>query len=377
MESDQKNEGQDDGQQDKWADLLSGLGIEPTEEQALPEAPPQDVSPSLPQPPVDHSTPSRPAAGWNDLASDFGLEVSAPEPKAEREPESVSEPEPPVAATVEDAPTDATIEPVQAESPEPQALEEQSTGEPTPPEAAIDVGTDTRADEPAAIQADGKDDPVPAEEPTAPAGFGATGLTLPDWFPFGGRKKAKQAEEAKDEPANDESASVLDDAEPSPGLDDTAVFVRPPLDAAATETDNLASDETTDSDDASSEDRPKRSRRRRGRRRGRGRGRGREASENEAETTTSDTIDEESEEMGSADVQDDSPDDESSSQAGEKKVRSISHKNIPAWQEAIGVVVDANIAARGERKRSNSRGRGGSRGGRGRGRRRSKDSGTS
>jgi hypothetical protein len=57
-----------------------------------------------------------------------------------------------------------------------------------------------------------------------------------------------------------------------------------------------------------------------------------------------------------------------------------SHKSITSWREAIGVVVDANIAARDERRRAGPRGysrgdsRGGQRGGRTRGGRRRRTS---
>jgi hypothetical protein len=64
----------------------------------------------------------------------------------------------------------------------------------------------------------------------------------------------------------------------------------------------------------------------------------------------------------------DGPDDDDSSDQGLPP----SHRNIPSWDEAIGMIVDANLQTRTERRRSspqrsgNSRGQ---RGGRGRGRR--------
>ncbi|GMQ80243.1 MAG: hypothetical protein BMS9Abin04_202 [Planctomycetia bacterium] len=48
-----------------------------------------------------------------------------------------------------------------------------------------------------------------------------------------------------------------------------------------------------------------------------------------------------------------------------------SHKNIPTWEESVGVIVDANIEARASRTRASRSGSGSSRGrGRGRGRKR-------
>jgi hypothetical protein len=47
-----------------------------------------------------------------------------------------------------------------------------------------------------------------------------------------------------------------------------------------------------------------------------------------------------------------------------------SHRNIPSWEEAMGVIVEANLGSRSERKRSSgSSPRGGSHRGRPRGRR--------
>jgi len=403
MDSDKQNDGNNDAQQDKWGDLLSGLGIEPSNneppqetpamEQASAEADEQAPQPT-PVAPVEHAIPARPASGWNDLASDFGLEVTDPEP------------EPPVAATVDDAPAESTIAatPQTATEAEPEVTERGTTEVETPPateesvaepvvvdqairEVEIEVETEPKSDGfGAGLHAEQPE----AEDasPAAAAGFGGTGLTLPDWFPFGGRKKNKQAEQAKAEPSSTDDASVFDDSDPTPGPDDTAVFVRATPDAAPTDgadlTGDAASEGTGTEEGEESEDKPKRSRRRRGRRRGRGRGRGKDTAENSensgengevtesapAEAATSSSHLEADSDHDDEDLHDDET-------GGSGKSRSISHKNIPAWQEAIGVVVDSNIAARGQRKRSNSRGRGGSRGGRGRGRRRTPKEGGS
>lgn len=414
MDSDKQETGNGDAPQDKWGDLLSGLGIEPKDEPQQPEAAsPQsdetlrDETQTQAEPPAEthrteHTAPARPTSGWNDLASDFGLEVA--QPAAEEDPAA----EPPVAATVEDAPAEPAIaetppEANQAEfasadeSIEEEAAElaeespEDSVAEPVVVDQAIreveiEVETEPESDGFAAgvhTEASAEADQPPA----APAGFGGTGLTLPDWFPFGGRKKNKQAEQAKEQPTGDDDASVLDDSEPTPGPDDTAVFVRDTptatpaegtdLTGEATIQDDAGEDGVAEEGEDSTEEKPKRSRRRRGRRRGRGRGRGKASAENGENGEAGEDEDTSPAEVasGGSHLESDNDQDEFQDEQGEGKSRSISHKNIPPWQEAIGVVVDSNIAARGQRKRSNTRGRGGSRGGRGRGRRRSSNEG--
>ena len=61
-------------------------------------------------------------------------------------------------------------------------------------------------------------------------------------------------------------------------------------------------------------------------------------------------------------------DDDDGDEASMGGSRPASHRNIPSWGEAIGVVVDANLAMRSERKKT-ARPPGASRGGRPRGRR--------
>jgi hypothetical protein len=67
--------------------------------------------------------------------------------------------------------------------------------------------------------------------------------------------------------------------------------------------------------------------------------------------------------LDSSDEDDDEGDETSSGGA-----RPASHRNIPSWAEAIGVVVDSNLALRTERKKT-ARPPGSNRGGRARGRR--------
>ena len=61
------------------------------------------------------------------------------------------------------------------------------------------------------------------------------------------------------------------------------------------------------------------------------------------------------------------------SEAGDDKTVPASHRSIPTWEEALGVIIEANIQARGERRRSShSSSRSGSPRGRPRGGRRRK-----
>lgn len=221
-------------------------------------------------------------------------------------------------------------------------------------------------------------------------------LSLPDWFPFAGRRsKTPPAGLEAEEPADQETQ---------------------PKDAAfgAIGDDSDASDQSeSETDTESGEGRPKRRRRRRGRRRGRS---SEETSENtvspEDETLLDDSVEGDSEssksdadESGeerprgrrrrrrrprskesqskseSADVssegaakadlswnsdeQDDSDDDTDSEGTATGRRGRRSSRQIPSWSETIGYVVDANIAAKEERRRASPNG---SRGGSGRGR---------
>lgn len=92
-----------------------------------------------------------------------------------------------------------------------------------------------------------------------------------------------------------------------------------------------------------------------------------------------DLDDDEEEDLDSNFLDEDEADDESEVGEGEEKrdpgkTVPLSHRNIPTWEEAIGVIVDANSQTRSERKRSpHPPSRGGSaRGGRARGGRRKK-----
>ncbi len=313
----QTSETPDKLESDPWAMLTDSLGIE-----AVPEPERMEPTAAAPEPTeVEHTAPQRPPSGWGDLASEFGLEV---------EEETPSEP-----AAAAQALSDAAVEVAKSHKPDvrdddgqaDEVVVEVTEVDVTEVESVVVEYEATVEDEPVAEAKPPTVDEEPA--PAAPVGFGGTGLVLPDWFPFGGRRKPT-AEEPKSDPAEPDAI-----VEPTEGVVDATAEVE------------AESDGETDT-----EEKP-RGRRRRGRRRGRGR----------KKEEVDGGADESSLEDGSA--VDAPAEDETADESDSAKSRSISHKNIPAWQEAIGVVVDANIAARGERKR-NGRGRGGQRGGRGR-----------
>lgn len=348
----------DSGQnEDKWAALTESLGVEPKQQPAADPAPKPPVESPKPSV-VQHKEPSRPSSGWGDLASQFGLEPESPAEPPATEPEAQSKPVDTIAAAESDPQT------VEAEEPpvEPPRADKDIGSEPEPVSSvdADDVSdfdaksnedlTGGFAEEPKtetqALPIESSAEPDNSDKPslpTAPAGFAGTGLTLPDWFPFGGRKKQEPATPVSPTP---QAHEIVEDVTTEATTEE----------ANAESPDLAATDDAGDSEESEAAEAKPRGRRRRGRRRGRGR-------KSNAESR-GDSSEFESSAEGDADGEGDA------SELGEgdahvDKVRSVSHKNIPAWQEAIGVVVDANIAARSERKRTN-RGRGGSRGGRGR-----------
>lgn len=349
-------------QQDKWAALNESLGIEPT---AAPEtehsAPPAEVPA---QPAIEHRAPTRPPSAWGDLAEEFGLEVEEPEapPAVEAEPEKAAEPvaESKGAEVEAESPSDTEEKASQEDASEVDAPEDDAPEDESPEVAVVEqlkedtdlvAETAVAAEEPEVQEAAAREQQQEeAPMPAAPSGFGGTGLTLPDWFPFGGRKKATPPPE----PTVEAEESEVAEAEPVADIDSES--------QAEDQAEDQAK-ESSEEKEGEGEGERRRGRRRRGRRRGRGRKRiSGEASDEADEADESDESSAEDEDFVATGGVDD---EDSSDETPEKRVRTVSHKNIPPWHEAIGVVVDANIAARGERKRS-SRSRGGSRGGRGR-----------
>ncbi|MEM6654824.1 MAG: hypothetical protein AAF596_03390, partial [Planctomycetota bacterium] len=238
-------------------------------------------------------------------------------------------------------------------------------------------------------------------------------LSLPDWFPFAGKrnKKAAEATLAADTPASDPIGEDLPAKSPSfegneaTGSDPVEATSETLGDGLSGATQEEAEDAVVAGSDGAPADTegepPKtgRRRRRRGGRRRRRSGSGAEAAEangqqnGDAPSLADDDADDVSAAastdpslepgfgagLDSVEPEDLANEDENGdadilpARGGEKGQGSA--KSIPSWPETIGVVVDANIAMRSERKRATagSSGRGSRRGG-GRGRSRGRRS---
>ncbi len=410
---------------DPWADLIGDLGID-TPGQKTPQAGSQESRPeSEPAPPVP--PPSAPPAAspppvkgsekssWGALAGELGLEVEKPVSAAP--PKATPAPAP---ASRQQAPRQEASQRSSSSPPKPQKNQPQKAQPKTANRDSARRDVDSRRTEKRVQRATEREEParpaVPrteskptsepvakeasplpteslqaappqaAEEPKVPAGFGVGALALPDWFPFGGKKKRKPAEEVA-LPAEPPEATPQE----SPNSDElarTTPSEESPLVSSGEAGDGATGNGATGEQEATGEDRPPGKRRRRGRRRG-GRGRSRRSSENAGESASEGEGEEAAVQatQGDGDARDarqvasfDSAQREeeaaevvesAEAESDDGETKSISHKNITSWGDAIGVVVDANIAARGQRKQSyRGGGRGGSsRGGRSRGRR--------
>lgn len=366
---------------DPWASLANEFGIEPQDEPtASNDSPDDDITKAKFEEPKFTEAKSIPApreSDWGSLANELGLEAEGE--VDEDETDEITE------DSVLDEPEDKEV-----------VVESTSAKAGLAPEVDLSAFEMEQSDEfleeasDAAKELLGEDDDdetdsdldvadseleltdveIAVEE--TPAGFGVGTWTLPDWFPLGGKKKKPEIAE---EPEAEEEAADSDEADAEPA------------DAEAANRDSEEGDE----DGAR-----RRGRRRRGRRRGRGRGKSTssEAAEESDDATEEPSDDDEqlSEAVESdgeqersgrkrrsrrrrkpvdsdvADVETDDLDDEAE-EGDSSPRRAPSHKNIPSWLDAIGVVVDSNIAARSERKRSSrSNGRGGRGSGRGRSR---------
>lgn len=341
-----------------------------------PSAPPAAVRPS----------PKR-AAGWDSLASDFGLPTAEPARSAAQEPaaipKQVAVPRPP-------AP-----ERPKRERPVPERRESfQKQRGPRPATANVDDVSETATQEREAPA-------VPVAEPrekTAPSG---AAVSL--WHKIFG-SPAEQAVKLTEAAASGEDAADRLEVRGETQPVTSGGFVQTESVVEATEVDIDeevfgGADDTTESDPAD------RTRRRSRRRR---RGRGRKGSERPAEShpsarrrepsprrrdapprTEPDELDDDFEEVVGPDhyVDDiasdqlldvdaaiendaDNVDDAEAGTTTSSRGRSVIQRSIPSWEEAIGFIVDVNMQARSQRRQSShasSRGnssRGRSRGGR-------------
>jgi ribonuclease E len=136
------------------------------------------------------------------------------------------------------------------------------------------------------------------------------------------------------------------------------------------------------SDEAREPREPREQREPRGRGRGRSGGSGRSRREDTRRSAPKDDFDDDGlEEIVLDDPDDEAVDSRMSDEGGDdflddgERTMSPGHKSIPSWDEAIGMIVDTNLATRTDRRRSSgppSRGNGAQRGGRPRGGRRRK-----
>lgn len=228
--------------------------------------------------------------------------------------------------------------------------------------------------------------PGSPKPPTPPGSWSAASLSLPDWFPFAGRRNRtpplppEQPAELVEAPEEEVDAAAVE------AWEDSAQGVGPVADEDWASTSDAGENDQEQESDQESEQGEGAPRRRRKRRRRRSSGggsvteetrssaeaRGGRRAEEDRDDDEEDEDDDEFEVTGGPPLgdEDDDEDDQDGELAG-VGASGTTHKKIPSWADAIGVIVDANIAARSDRQRS---GRTGSRGGQrprgGRGRRR-------
>ena len=411
-----------DRSNDNWDNLLSELGHQPSPSESAEESPIEAARTTEPERlPETAATagveadealpteyPTAKPSGWDALLGNLGIEDSAPAPAPKSAPapapEAVSEP---VSDLLEQDDTDVD--------------EEEIVNEQSEPESADAAFGDFEAAEAASIDEKRRPesneisfDPPAPTEPVAeapPAKKKPTG-GFSGWFPFAARRAKpdppQEAEEAAELPAdlfsapaepesdaNEESSASESYTSNGDERDSEEAEDRPPRrrrrrggrrrrkkpEGEAAETQSVESDledaveegtlnEETEADEGAAEesDGERRGRRRR-RRGGRGRGRGRDREsvdrEDDADSDAEADADADADEQLLDGQEDQAPEED----ADREQAKPASHKNITPWREAIGAIVDANIAAREERRRSpGGGGRGGSsRGGSGRG----------
>lgn len=427
---------------DNWDDLLQSLGAKPSEKPAKSPASAAPPRADEPEPADEESAlaiesaeaaavdrpgfrlpdqyPTAKPSAWDSLAVTLGVADDAgtggDAPNATPKPETRREPKPTPAAK-----RPSTPEPIEGELEEIEGL--------APPPAADEAIAEIVAEAPATKSESARPQPTPSEE-TAGKSRGFTG-----WFPFAARRaKPEPAEPVADAGPATESAGPKRPERGAPSADAQLprdLFAAP---EASLDDGEAPGEKVAEENGDDQQERPKRRRRRGGRRR-------RRRSDEDADAPRADSLEDElSEDSSDEDRSDDAPlrsrteegeasedADFDSEESGDRPPRrrrrrrrgrgasrdeaaasarddeqlsagedphgdeelddeddaiksAPSHKNITPWRDAIALVVDANIAARAERRAvSGGRGgpgRGGSgRGGRSRGGRRRRGSG--
>lgn len=372
-----------DQNKSNWDELASQLGAAPSDEvEQQPEARSPASQPTQPTEDVEYDEPTRPASGWDNLLGDFGIDAPAAKPvsptpppaTARAAPPPAAEPEQPVAPS-EPAPPAAFAAELQADTQDDAVskrsddtvLEGPADDEPADQQVRVEPAAE-QASEPAEA-ANQAEQPAPSKWDLAPK----SQLTLPDWFPFAGKRSKAPVAPAPETPEPAEEPPTR------PESDAPAAKQAP----ADTDSDEEHADAPSDGEAAGGDQPPKEEgngQERTGRRRRR-RGRRRRSSSTPVDTATTaeeeaaEAVDESFAALGEVDE----PQDMVASEGGADDAQEDAdddgatpkHRSVPSWGDAISVVVDANIAARSERKKFNSRGGSGGRGRRG-GRRRKK-----
>lgn len=382
-----------DEQKNSWDSLAEQLGAKPKPEVESKIDQPAPAKPAESQE-KEYKEPSRPASGWDSLLGDFGFQA-APEPVAKKaEPAQPSSP-----SADSDDDDDELVTDVdwhddlfggQSESEETAIFVRPAEEDPSSLDQTVEfdaseidriihdepqddeVSGEAKQDKSrpnkqpeAASQESPAEAPQQEEPPKSKWDIAPKSqLSLPEWFPFAGKRSKPPL--LPPEENNDHLEETLLE---KPRSEEPTLFVDPEaLDEPASEEPKAAESEENTPEEGQAK-RP-RGRRRRGRRR-RSSTAGAEAPST-AQEEAAEAVDEAAAAFGSVadsienradEPIDDLDDDDDDPQGGS---RGGKHRSVPSWSEAIGVVVDANIAARAERRRAGGRAPSGSGGGRGR-----------
>ncbi|MEM6330774.1 MAG: hypothetical protein AAF790_11040, partial [Planctomycetota bacterium] len=380
---------------DNWAALLGDLGIESNPQ---PREQPQAKAGPEPQSiiPDEDYEPVRPASGWDDLLDDFGID--SPADAAAKSGDAGAGDAEAHDADADDARAEGAdarhidsgesiaalpaVPPVEQPSATTDAQREPSTpqvdsavpehdiraeGEDTEVEAPYPEKAEAKsaAAEPESPAEDGPD--IAAPEMPEAAFSGMSKLSLPDWFPFAGRKTKAPPPPPPAPAATREPAPPAEPEQQANGAELAAVDGSViDLPASSEHTEDASGDAAPE--DGLEDKPPKRRRRRRGRRRGRGaKSEGdslNESAESGDEPPTplgepnAEVLDTDAEELAAEEATDrdpavdaidaDTTDSDEDSQPADKSAaasegrrRTGGGRQIPSWQETIGVVVDA------------------------------------
>jgi len=318
---------------DHWNDLASNLGATPAEESPQPSAGPSEAEAAVPDSSRKEATdaaalPARPApprpkpqraSDWGSLASELGIEVPAepvegeaakPSPIEQASPTAPLREEAPFAPMAESTSSSLTVEDIWPDMAQPEAE---------------------------------KAAPAEAEPPTPGSTEFGAGLTAEL------DAVAGNAASAPLDPAHDETTAEESDTEaPRKKSRRRRRRRKPRSDEQADKTTEAATTRDSDQDTDDDEDDQERTSRRRPRRR-------------KPRSDSDETTDRSSDESAVADRDPDDDTDDEHSRGG--RTKKAGHKQIPTWEEAIGIIVEKNLASRSRR------GGGGGGGSRSRGRR--------